>query len=159
MLKKKYLKYANYRDQTIEDIFTKEQMKGMISWTGNELRTSVIINQGGGKFEVRPLPVEAQFSPVYGILIEDFDKDGAMDILVAGNFDYSKPEAGSYLGSYGALFAGDGALNFKFIPSAVSGLHIDGQVRDCAELKVKNQRNILISRNNNSVVLLHMNRK
>ncbi|HQQ83995.1 MAG TPA: VCBS repeat-containing protein, partial [Cyclobacteriaceae bacterium] len=66
MLKKKYLKYSNYREQTITDVFTPEQMKGAITWTCNELRTSVIINQGQGRFEVRPLPMEAQFSPMYG---------------------------------------------------------------------------------------------
>ena len=30
MLKKKYLKYASYRDQTIADIFTEAQMKGAV---------------------------------------------------------------------------------------------------------------------------------
>ncbi|MBS1542188.1 MAG: hypothetical protein JST14_01030, partial [Bacteroidetes bacterium] len=153
MLKKKYLKYANYRDQTIDDIFTKEQMKGMITWTGNELRTSVIINQGGGKFEVRPLPVEAQFSPVYGILIDDFDKDGITDILLGGNLYRTKPEVGRYDASYGCLLRGTADGRYEFVPRASSGIFLDGEVRDICSVKVGKQSRFMVSRNNAPLIM------
>ena len=97
---------------------------------------------------VKPLPVEAQFSPIYGILLDDFDQDGALDILAAGNFDYSKPEVGSYDASYGVFLKGDKTRDFKFIKPVQSGFHIDGQVRDIASILIKSKRAVMISKNN-----------
>jgi hypothetical protein len=148
MLKKKYLKYASYRDQTIADIFTEAQMKGAVEQQSTTLATSVIINEGGGRFTVKALPTEAQLSPVYGIAIGDFDGDGAMDILAAGNSDYSKPEVGSYLAGYGVFLKGDNKLNFKALKSKTTGLHIRGQVRDMALISRPKGGRLIISRNN-----------
>jgi hypothetical protein len=151
MLKKKYLKYASYKDQTITDIFTEAQMKGVTKWNCYTLSSSVIINEGGGKFVVKALPVEAQFSPMYGIMIDDFDKDGALDILAGGNFDYSKPEVGSYNASHGTFLRGDTKFNFKFVKPSVSGFRIEGQVRDFSRIQAKSNRVIVVSKNNDYV--------
>ncbi|MEM9672347.1 MAG: VCBS repeat-containing protein, partial [Bacteroidota bacterium] len=64
-LKKKYLKYASYQEQTIEEIFSPEQMEKAVQSSVYEMATSVLINQGDGKFALVPLPMEAQFSPTY----------------------------------------------------------------------------------------------
>jgi hypothetical protein len=123
-------------------------MKGSIEQRSNTLSTSVIINEGGGRFTVKALPTEAQLAPVYGIAIADFDQDGAMDILAAGNSDYSKPEAGSYLAGYGVLLKGDNKLNFKALRGSKSGFRITGQVRDMAILKRPKGGRVMILRNN-----------
>jgi len=148
ILKKKYLKYASYRDQTIKEIFTEAQLKGSVEQRSNTMSTSVIINEGGGRFTIKALPTEAQLSPVYGIAVDDFDGDGAMDILAAGNFDYSKPEVGSYLASYGVFLKGDNNLDFKALRSDVGGFHLKGQVRDMAIVKQPNRGRLVILRNN-----------
>jgi hypothetical protein len=61
-LKKKYLKYEDYKEQRIEDIFTKEQLSHAMRWDAYELRSCVLINQGGKGYKMEPLPMEAQFS-------------------------------------------------------------------------------------------------
>jgi hypothetical protein len=38
---------------------------------------------------------------MYGIVVNDFDKDGNADIIMGGNFYESKPEVGIYDASYG----------------------------------------------------------
>ncbi len=152
ILKKKYLKYASYRDQTIQDIFTEAQMKGSIEQRCNTLSTSVIINEGGGRFTVKPLPIEAQLSPVYGILIRDLNKDGKIDLLLGGNLYRAKPEVGRYDASYGALLLGDGKTGFKAIPNRISGLSLDGEVRDIVVLPSSGL--MVVSRNNDMVQLV-----
>jgi len=59
-LKKKYLKYESYKDQTITDIFTEEQLKDAIKLEAFDFSSSVAINDGTGKFTLKPLPVDAQ---------------------------------------------------------------------------------------------------
>jgi hypothetical protein len=47
-LKKKYLKYDSYKDQTLTDIFTAEQMKNQVVLNAYQLASSVAINDGHG---------------------------------------------------------------------------------------------------------------
>ncbi len=151
-LKKKYLKYESYKDQTITDIFTPEQLKDAIKLDVHELRTSVLINEGGGKFSIKPLPIEAQSAPMFGIEITDMDGDGHQDILLGGNLYRTKPEVGRYDASYGVYMRGDGKGNFSFVSAKESGIKIDGEVRDILTLKSKQGDLLLISRNNDSLV-------
>jgi len=61
-LKKKFLKYDSYKDATISDIFTPEQLKGALHLEAFVFSSSILINDGKGKFEIKQLPMEAQFS-------------------------------------------------------------------------------------------------
>jgi len=147
-LKKKYLKYDSYKEQTIEDIFTKEQLAKAIKLEAKEMRSSVIMNNKNGTFTLKPLPVEAQFSTVSGISVSDYDGDGKADILLGGNFYQSKPEVGIYDASYGLLLKGDGKGNFKAISAEQSGILVKGQVRNITPVKAGKKNLIIFSMNN-----------
>jgi hypothetical protein len=147
-LKKKYLKYDSYKEQTIEDIFTKEQLAKAVKLEAKEMRSSVIINNKNGTFTLKPLPTEAQFSTVRGISVADYDGDGKADILLGGNFYQSKPEAGIYDASYGLLLKGDGIGNFKPVSASQSGFFIKGAVRDIMNIKSKKKNLVIVARNN-----------
>jgi len=150
-LKKKYLKYENYKEQTIEDIFTKEQLDKALKLEAKEFRSSVLMNDGKGRFTLKPLPVEAQLSVMYGIGVSDYDGDGRQDILLGGNFYQSKPEVGIYDASYGVLLKGDGKGNFTTIPAAQSGFFVKGAVRDILSIKNKKKTLVLVARNNEPI--------
>ena len=151
-LKKKYLKYESYKDQTIEDIFTKDQIGRASKLEVYQLASCVFINDGGKKFDMRALPMAAQLSPVYGIAIDDINGDGHSDLLIGGNLYRVKPEAGRYDASFGCTLAGDGQGNFSAISKSVSGFKIDGEVRDLVVLKRASSDVLLASRNNDSIV-------
>ncbi len=153
-LKKKYLKYESYKDQTVTDIFTPDQLKNAVVLEAFHLRSALLINQGNGKFEMKDLPVEAQFSPVYGILVDDVDQDGQTDILLGGNLYRAKPEVGIYDASYGTFLKGDGKNNFVPVPARESGLCIQGEVKDFLKIKVGKEDFIFVARNNDSIRIL-----
>ncbi|WP_276374915.1 VCBS repeat-containing protein [Chryseolinea sp. H1M3-3] len=158
-LKKKYLKYENYKDQTITDIFSPEQIKQSSKLDAYEFSTSILINQGHGKFSLRPLPIEAQLSPVYGIEIADIDSDNHPDILLGGNLYKAKPEVGRYDASYGVFLKGDGKGNFKPVSSKDSGIKMDGEVRDIIYVKTEQGDLILAARNNDSILAFKKKKK
>lgn len=152
-LKKKYLKYKDYAAQRVEDIFTSAQMQMTLKYEATEMRTSVLVNEGKGKFSLKPLPVEAQLSPNYGILIRDFDQDGHQDIILGGNLYGVKPEIGRFDSSYGLFLKGDGKNNFKSVLTRQSGLKLEGEIRDFQVIKVKGKEVLLVARNNDALQL------
>ncbi len=158
-LKKKYLKYETYKDQTISDIFTPEQLKNALKLDVFELETSILLNDGNGKFRLKSLPVEAQLAPVFGIEIDDFDKDNFVDILLGGNFHKAKPEVGRYDASYGILLKGNGEGEFKPLSAVESGIRIDGEVRDILTIQSGREKLVLVARNNDTLLTFKAKRK
>jgi hypothetical protein len=156
-LKKKYLRYEQYKEQTIDDIFSKEQLQNALKLNAYEMRSSVIMNNRNGTFTLKPLPVEAQFSTVFGLVIKDYDGDGKPDILLGGNFYQSKPEAGIYDASYGLLLKGNGKGDFKAVKPQNSGIVVKGAVRDIAEIKAGKKKLLVFAKNNDKTEILISN--
>jgi hypothetical protein len=157
-LKKKFLKYESYKDATVTDIFTPDQLNTALHLEAFTFSSSILINNGKGNFEVKPLPVEAQFSPMYGICAEDFDGDGNLDVLMGGNFYSVKPEVGRYDASYGVYLKGDGKGNFISIKGKDSGFFVNGEVRDIQKIVIGKSDYILVARNNDTPLLFKINR-
>ena len=73
-----------------------------------EFRTCIMENMGNGKFQLIPLPKEAQLFPVYSILIHDFDHDGKNDLMIGGNLYRANINYGRYDAGYGLFLKGNG---------------------------------------------------
>ncbi|MGB3849153.1 MAG: VCBS repeat-containing protein [Tunicatimonas sp.] len=145
-LKKKYLRYDAYQGQTIDDLFTPKQLRSAVRWEVRTTESAAFINQGDSRFVMRPLPAEAQFSPVYSILADDFDEDGHVDLLLGGNFYRSKPEIGIYDASHGLLLKGNGTGQFAVVEQ--SGFFVRGEVRDMVPVRTQKGELVLVAKNN-----------
>jgi hypothetical protein len=150
-LNKKFLMYADYAGKTIDQIFTKKQIEGSIKKEASCFQTSLLINEGNNKFHLQYLPVEAQFSPIYSILVKDLDEDGKKDIFLGGNFYSVPPQVGRYDANYGCMLKGEGHNNFTYVHPSKSGLFIKGEVRDITTIQTKKENYIIIARNNDSL--------
>lgn len=148
ILKKKYLKFKNYGNQGLTDIFTPEQMRGAITSTAAYLGNAVLLSKPDGTYQLVQLPNEAQFAPLYGLCTGDFDKDGFADIVAGGNFLGSKPEFGYIDADYGIFLKGDGKGGFTVQHSAQTGLFFEGEVRDIRLLKTAGSTTFAVARNN-----------
>lgn len=95
------------------------------------LATTVFLNRKG-RFEAHPLPVEAQFSPTFGVSVADFDGDGREDIFLAQNFFAFRLEDARLDSSRSLLLRGDGKGEFAPVPGQASGLLIHGEQRGAA---------------------------
>ena len=100
---------------------------------------------------MEPLPLQAQFSPIFGILVTDLNADGYKDIFLGGNFYGLKPETGRFDASYGVSLFGNGQHNFKYSSPAETGLFVRGEVRDIREIKTGKSTVILVARNNETI--------
>jgi enediyne biosynthesis protein E4 len=110
-------------------------------------------NNGDGSFSVIPLPAEAQIAPVYAIAASDVDRDGALDILLAGNFDGVKPEIGRMSEGRGLLLRGDGKGGFTAVRPPESGFVVPGQARDIRSVRTAAGERFVVVRNNERPLL------
>ncbi|HLO81167.1 MAG TPA: VCBS repeat-containing protein, partial [Chitinophagaceae bacterium] len=128
-LRQKYPTYDSYADVKITDVLTPEQLQKASVLSVNYLSTTWLENVNG-TFVARSLPVQADFSPVYAIHIDDFNKDGKKDILLLGNIEQTRIKIGKIDANQGVVLLGDGKGNFKYDEQTESGLKIGGCVRD-----------------------------
>jgi enediyne biosynthesis protein E4 len=145
-LSKKYPDYESFKNASIQDIFTKEELAHSLVLEANTLSSVILINTGNFNFEVKDLPYEAQFSPIYAITTADFDNDGDQDIILGGNLNGVMPEFGRYDASYGNFIENTGNATFKYHKTG-KGLKVNGQIRD---IKIINNK-IFIAKNNDSL--------
>ncbi|MCB0629105.1 MAG: VCBS repeat-containing protein [Lewinella sp.] len=150
-MKKKYLRYSSYVGQGVEDIFNPDQLAKSIKLSAEDLASSVLLSQPDGTFILEPLPKMAQLSPIYGLLVYDFDGDGLEDILLGGNLYDVKPEAGRYDANYGLFLRGNGQGQFTPVPSKGSGFKTYGQVRDLKLIHIQGRPYVLVARNNDTI--------
>ena len=150
-LKKQYLKYSEYKGKTIRDLFGERTLDGAQRYDVYQLASVVLLSQPDGGFELRELPRAAQVAPVYAILLDDFDADGNLDVLLGGNLYGAKPEVGRYDASYGTLLLGDGAGGLTAVPNVRAGLQLDGEVRDFVRLA---DGRVLVARNDATAQVL-----
>lgn len=152
VLKKQILRYADYGSKTYENLFSPEIRNAAARYEATYLQTAILWNNNG-QFGLEALPVEAQFSPVFGIVADDLDDDGKADIWLGGNFYALKPQAGRHNASRGVFLKGNGKKTFTCISSKASGIEAEGEVRDAAVMRIKGARHLVVARNNAGVLL------
>ena len=135
-LDKKFPVYADFGGKTVNDIFEKSAIDNSIIKKAVTFESSVFINNGNGTFNKSTLPAMAQFSPVRDIIVTDFNKDGKMDLVLAGNNYAVRPSYGRYDASYGWCLIADTTNTFKTLLPVNSGLVIKGDARRLVEIEI-----------------------
>ncbi len=141
--------HDSYAERPVWDIFSQRQLDQATVKTAYRTRTSYLENNGDGTFALRALPTEAQLAPVYGMLPEDVDGDGTLDLLLAGNFFGVQSNLGRPDASYGVWLRGDGTGRFTAVPTRESGFRVSGQARDIIRLDVRGQDPLVMVIKNN----------
>jgi hypothetical protein len=84
---------------------------------------------------VRPLPAAAQVAPSTACSSGDWDGDGRLDALAAGNSHATDTQTGWHDAGTGAVLLGDGRGGFAVRRGARSGFFVDGDARAVAALE------------------------
>lgn len=119
----KWPTWDSFANATLEDVYGLG-LKTAQRYDAEEVHNVLLTNQGTEKFTESELPGTAQWAPVFGIALGDFNADGNLDAFLANNFTYPQPEAGRWSTGYGVVLQGDGKGGFKDLWPADSGLRI-----------------------------------
>ena len=152
-LRSKYTSFDSYADATMETIFSAKELADAQKKSINHLSTSLFLSNATGKYDLKKLPIQAQYAPINAIQILDADKDGHADILLCGNNSHQKLRMGKSDANYGVLLKGDGQGDFDYIPQAQSGLMIKGDVQSILQLENK----LLFGINSSAITAYELN--
>ena len=129
IMRTRFVDYKSYADASVSDIFNEEDLKAAGHLQANYLQTAYFESDAKGKFHLKQLPIQTQYSPVYTITTLDYNHDGYDDVLLCGNMNRARLRPGKYDASYGILLQGNGKGQFNYISQQQSGFHISGDVR------------------------------
>lgn len=131
----RYQNYKMFAVSTMDSVLTPKMREGALRLKANTLQSVYLRNDGNGKFTMVPLPIEAQISQLSGIVVDDFDGDGNLDVALSGNDYGTDVSTGRYDAFNGLMLKGDGKGGFKPLTIAQSGLYIPGDGKALVKLR------------------------
>lgn len=155
-IKYKYKDYDSFAEASLIDIYTEDDLDEALHLKAYTFASMYLENDNGSVFKASLLPNEVQVSNINSIIPKDFDGDGNLDMILAGNMYTSEIETTRNDASYGAYLKGDGNGNFKAVPYQKSGFYINGEVKDLAVISAGDSEVVIAARNNGPLELLEV---
>ncbi|RXG16071.1 VCBS repeat protein [Leeuwenhoekiella aestuarii] len=149
-LKKEIKQYNIFASLEIDEVYGKKDLERSLHYTADTFNT-IYLENTGDNFKVHKLPTEVQLAPINDIIVQDFNKDGNLDALLAGNLFVSEIETPRADSGTGVLLLGDGTGAFKVQTSKDSGFFANGDVKRIVPLQVQGKEIILVGNNNAKV--------
>jgi enediyne biosynthesis protein E4 len=151
-MKGRFPTYTDYANATLDRTLSREERGRAHVLEAVNFESVLLENLGGGRFTMRPLPIRAQVAPIFGMLVSDFNGDGNLDVLLAGNSHATETRIGWYTASNGGVLLGDGNGGFEFLDGVRSGFYVGGDAKALAEVMVGGDRSLfLVTQNRDSV--------
>jgi hypothetical protein len=155
-LKKSLLYYKDYSKKSIDELFTADVLATAKIYEVDILSSVMLLSSASG-YQIISLPKEAQYSPIFAVLVLDADKDGVEDILAGGNVYSVKPQFGRFDASEGWYFKGH-LKDGNFSLSQGESLSVKGEIRDIQTLKVDDKDFLLFSKYNDELEIYKIQR-
>ncbi|MEO1050317.1 MAG: VCBS repeat-containing protein [Bacteroidota bacterium] len=159
-LQEKFPTYESFGEANLFDVYG-DNLETALHYQAKTFASSYIENKGDGTFEVKPLPLEAQFSSINNILIKDVNLDGKLDLLMSGNLYTSEIETPRNDAGMGVYLTGDGQGNFEAVPLSESGFFAPHDAKDMKLIKVGKQKKevVLVANNDGKLQALYWDKK
>lgn len=151
-IKKKYQTYHEFAKAEIKDVFEEDKLNSSIKKQAKILSTCYFENDGLNNFKKRYLPSTAQQSSVNAIAIDDFNRDGYLDVLMVGNNYEISTQLGRLDASHGVLMLND--QSGFFTEKSIQNFDIAGAARDIKKLIIRGEVFYLVTMNNDRPVFL-----
>jgi hypothetical protein len=148
LLKKHYLKYAEYAGVVMKDVFY-GWVDSIKPQTVEKLASVICFGDGNGNFKMKDLPAKLQLSPIFSF--QKLPGDGNIYVS-GGNFFDVIPYEGQYDAQSLAIFEvkGDSVQDVETGNSLIGKV----QVRDIKQI---NNNRLLIAPNNDSLIIMKVN--
>jgi hypothetical protein len=121
--------YHEFASATLADVVGDQALASAQELSANTVDSVVLRNEGAGRFAVEPLPILAQVSPGFGVVMTDFNADGFTDVYLVQNSYSPRHEIGRWDGGISVLLTGQPDGRLSVVPFAESGLVVPGDAK------------------------------
>ena len=156
-IKKKFENYSLFANAKLEDVYGKNKLQKALQYEAKNFASVYLENLGNGKFKTHELPIEAQFSSINDFLIQDFDQDDNLDVLIINNLYVSEIETPRNDAGTGLFMKGDGQGNFTPIPVNQSGFFVPFDSKEVKLIRDSKGTLILVATNDDFLQIFRNN--
>jgi hypothetical protein len=143
--------FASFASATAGQVFDPAQLQKALHYQTDTFASAYLHNNGGGKFSSSPLPNLAQIAPIKGIIVDDVDGDGNLDLIVAGNLYDAEPNTPRADAGNGLWLRGNGRGHFTPVAPSESGLLAPHNVAGLASIKTPAGTAVLVANTGDSL--------
>lgn len=139
--------YNEFASSKLIDVYSQSALEEALHYKAETFASAILKQDDTGEWLFEKLPNYLQLSSINDIYVEDFDQDGFSDILVTGNNYYSEietPRNDAGISYYVKNIAGK---SWEVIPSNVSGIMSDGNVKNIIKINGKEGRYMFVVNN------------
>lgn len=155
-IKNKFKDYNSFASASLNQIYTSKLLDESLSYEITSF-ASIYLENNEGKFTAKPLPQLAQLSSINKFVVDDFNADGNLDVVLAGNLYNSEVETPRNDASFGLFLEGNGTGDFTAKTMLESGLKIVGDVRDMELLSKNGEKHLLVAKNDDLMQMIKVN--
>lgn len=152
--KRKLVRYAVYGKSTRADLLPDDQLDDALVYHATTFASSYIENAGSGKFEIKPLPIEAQVTSLNGLVVDDINDDHELDIVAVGNSYAMDPLAGYQDAGIGNVLTGNGKGSFKALNVLQSGFFVDTDAKALSVIEGADNKPLWLTTSNRDSLLI-----
>ena len=155
-IRARFRTYEPYAEANFQKSFLPAEIAASYEVCSEWFETSYLENKGNGDFALTPLPVQLQFSPVYGATTGDYDHDGHLDVLLIGNSYATEASTGRYDAAIGWYLRGDGKGKFTSVVTTNTGFMVDQDAKGLCSLIAADGRELILAGINNGKLKAHI---
>ena len=156
-MKDRYPTFEAYAGETVPDVFDRDVLGEAARYRAEHMASVVAWNDGGGRFRVDSLPFRTQLAPMYGLLAAEMDGQKGAELLMGGNLEAVKPQAGSYEATHGVTLRAGSSRTYQEMPASESGFTVPGEIRAIRSLEYDGRVIVLVARNDNTMKVFRIN--
>ncbi len=151
VFRRKFKRFRDYGQATMDKLLTENERKDAKVLEANNLKTSYAENLGDGQFKLHALPALAQVAPVNGMVVNDFNDDGNLDVAMVGNNFSNEVFVGRYDAFTGLILLGNGKGEFNVLKSSESNFYVPGDAKGLAAIFVNEKQTLMATQNRDSL--------
>jgi hypothetical protein len=155
----RYPTYGSFATATMSQAFGSAPLQQALHYQVDTFASMYLHNDGRGKFRAVALPNLAQLSPIRGMICNDVDGDGRLDVIVAGNQYDAEPNTARADAGNGLWLRGDGKGRFTPVPPVQSGFLAPLNVSGLALMNTQAGKVVLVANTGDSLQAFMIKRR